>query len=237
MSAPIALRRDFSGSQLRGFARKTKDGPQARRLLALAAIYDGATRSEAAKIGGVGLQIVRDWVLHFNARGPEGLLNGKSPGHPPKLNDTQRQAIAGMIESGPIPAVHGVVRWRLIDLAQWIFEEFRITIAKQTLSRELRAMGYRKLSARPHHHAQAEGAIEDFKKVFPRAWRQLRARTRLTATRSKSGSPTRPALARRTRSPAAGPSAAPAPARHVTSEPLPPTSSARSAQNRARAQP
>src|SRR6516165_10524868 len=94
------------------------------------------------------------------ARGPDGLLDGKSTGQPSKLNDTQRQAIAGMIESGPIPAVHGVVRWRLIDLAQWIFEEFRITIAKQTLSRELRAMGYRKLSARPRHHAQAEGAIE-----------------------------------------------------------------------------
>jgi hypothetical protein len=60
-----------------------------------------------------------------------------------------------------------VVRWRLIDLAQWIFEEFRIVIAKQTLSRELRAMGYRKLSARPRHHAQADGAIENFKKSFP----------------------------------------------------------------------
>src|SRR6201982_388384 len=83
---------------------------------------------------GVGLQIIRDWVLRFNARGPDGLLDGKSTGQPSKLNDTQRQAIAGMIESGPIPAVHGVVRWRLIDLAQWIFEEFRITIAKQTLS-------------------------------------------------------------------------------------------------------
>src|SRR5262249_43298737 len=82
----------------------------------------------------VGLQIIRDWVLRFNARGPDGLLDGKSTGQPSKLNDTQRQAIAGMIESGPIPAVHGVVRWRLIDLAQWIFEEFRITIAKQTLS-------------------------------------------------------------------------------------------------------
>src|ERR1700745_3792726 len=130
-----------------------------------------------------GLQIIRDWVLRFNARGPDGLLDGKSTGQPSKLNDTQRQAIAGMIESGPIPAVHGVVRWRLIDLAQWIFEEFRITTAKQTLSRELRAMGYRKLSARPRHHAQAEGAIEDFKKTSPRAWRQLRARRRLTATR------------------------------------------------------
>jgi len=80
----------------------------------------------------------------------------------------QRQAIVRMIESGPIPAIHGVVRWRLVDLVQWIYEEFLITVAKQTLSRELRAMGYRKLSARPRHHAQAEGAIEDFKKRMAR---------------------------------------------------------------------
>jgi len=178
MSVPIPLRGDYEAGQLRSLAKKTKDGPQARRLLALAAIYDGATRSEAAKLGGVGLQIIRDWVLRFNARGAEGLLDGKSPGHPPKLNDVQRQAIAQMIERGPIPAVHGVVRWRLIDLAQWIFEEFRVTVAKQTLSRELRAMGYRKLSARPRHHAQAAGAIEDFKKTSPHAWTKSRAKRR-----------------------------------------------------------
>ena len=133
MAAPIPLRSDFDAAQLRVLARKSKDGLQARRLLTLAAIYEGATRSEAAKIGGVGLQIIRDWVLRFNARGPGGLLDGKAPGQPSKLNDAQRQAVVRMIESGPIPAVHGVVRWRLIDLAQWIFEEFRITIAKQTL--------------------------------------------------------------------------------------------------------
>jgi len=179
----VLLRGDFDASRLRSFAKKTKDGPQARRLLALAAIYDGARRTEAAKIGGVGLQIIRDWVLRFNAGGPVGLLNGKAPGQPSKLNDAQRHAIARMIESGPIPAIHGVVRWRLIDLAQWIFEEFRITIAKQTLSRELRSMGYRKLSARPRHHAQAEGVIEDFKKASPRAWIPSRARRRSTATR------------------------------------------------------
>jgi transposase len=172
------LRGDFKASQLRALARKTKDGPQARRLLALAAIYDGATRTEAAKIGGVTLQIIRDWVMRFNARGAAGLLDGKSPGQPSRLNDVQRQAIVRMIESGPIPAIHGVVRWRLIDLAQWIYEEFRITVAKQTLSRELRAMGYRKLSARPRHHAQAEGAIEDFKKSSQRAWMKSRAKRR-----------------------------------------------------------
>jgi transposase len=176
MSIPISLRGDFKASQLRALARKTKDGPQARRLLALAAIYDGATRTEAARIGGVTLQIIRDWVMRFNARGAAGLLDGKSPGQPSRLNDVQRQAIVRMIESGPIPAIHGVVRWRLIDLAQWIYEEFRITVAKQTLSRELRAMGYRKLSARPRHHAQAEGAIEDFKKTSQRAWMKSRAK-------------------------------------------------------------
>lgn len=92
----VLLGGNFDAARLRGLAKKTKDGPQARRLLALAVIYDGATRTEAAKVGGVGLQIIRDWVLRFNARGPDGLLNGKAPGQPSKLDDTQRQAIARM---------------------------------------------------------------------------------------------------------------------------------------------
>ena len=96
MSVPIPLRGDFKASQLRGLAKKTKDGPQARRLLTLAAIYDGATRTEAAKIGAVGLQIIRDWVLRFNARGPDGLLDGKPPGQPrvaKKLKLQERRAV------------------------------------------------------------------------------------------------------------------------------------------------
>ena len=165
---PIPLRPDFDASALRSFAKKTKDGPQARRLLALAAVYEGASRTEAARIGDVTLQIVRDWVVKFNAHGPDGLIDRKSPGQPSRLNGGHRAAIAAMIESGPIPAIHGVVRWRVIDLCQWVFEEFRVTVAKQTLSRELRAMGYRKLSARPRHHAQAEGAIEEYKKRMAR---------------------------------------------------------------------
>src|SRR5258708_17633069 len=113
MSAPTPLRQDFDASQVRGLARKTKDGPQARRLLALAAIYDGATRAEAAKIGGVGLQIIRDWGVRFNARGPDGLLDRKSTGQPSKLHDTQPQALAPMITSSPLPAEPGGVILRL----------------------------------------------------------------------------------------------------------------------------
>src|SRR5271170_2810524 len=115
-------------------------------------------------------------VMKFNAHGPEGLIDCKPPGQPSRLNGAHRAALAAILESGPIPAVHGVVRWRIVDLCQWIFEEFRVVVAKQTLSRELRAMGYRKLSARPRHHEQAEGAIEDFKKAFPRAWTRSGAR-------------------------------------------------------------
>src|ERR1700724_4420951 len=125
---PVPLRGDFDAQQLRRFARRTKDGPQARRLLALAAIYDGATRTEASKIGGVTLQIVRDWVVKFNAQGPDGLIDRKAPGQPPRLNDTHRAALAAMIESGPMPSLHGVVRWRLVDLCQWLWAEFRVSI-------------------------------------------------------------------------------------------------------------
>ena len=80
-----------------------------------------------------------------------------------------------MIESGPIPAIHGVVRWRLVDLCQWIWDEFRIIVGKQTLSRELRAMGYRKLSARPRHQLRPTGP-SNFKKGFPARLAEIHAR-------------------------------------------------------------
>jgi transposase len=175
MAAPIGLREDFDGWALRGLAKKTRDANQMRRLLALAEIYDGGSRGAAARIGGVGLQTIRDWVLRFNAKGPGGLLDGKAPGRVAKLNAAQREALARLVESGPISAVHGVVRWRLIDLAQWIWEEYRIRVAKQTLSRQLRAMGFRKLSARPRHRAHNQHAAEAFKKTSPTCWRRSKA--------------------------------------------------------------
>jgi transposase len=172
MSAAVRLRLDFDGAELRRLARASRDARQVRRLLVLAAIYEGGTRSEAARIGGVTLQIVRDWVVRFNAQGPAGLVDRKPPGCRPLLTGEQRQALARIVEAGPIPAVHGVMRWRLIDLAQWIWDEFSLSISKQTLSRELRALGYRKLSARPRHHAQRADVVPAFKKPSPPSWRR-----------------------------------------------------------------
>ena len=69
-------------------------------------------------------------------------------------------------------AAHGVVRWRLVDLAQWLHDEFKLSVTRHTLSRELRAMGYRKLSARPRHRGQRSEDITAFKKTSPPVWRK-----------------------------------------------------------------
>jgi transposase len=182
MSHPLPLRADYNASGLRRLARSSKDAGQARRLLALATIYAGGTRLEAAAVGGVGLQIVRDWVVRFNAEGPPGLIDRKAPGQAPLLKPAHRRALARMVEDGPVPAVHGVVRWRLVDLVQWIWEEFRIAASETTVGRVLNAMGYRKLSARPRHHAQDPDAMEVFKKTSRPQWRRSRT-AKLPASR------------------------------------------------------
>ena len=172
MGAAIALREDFNGADLRRLAKGSKDGAQSRRLLALAEIYDGGRRLDAARLGGVGLQTVRDWVLRFNAEGPDGLLDRKAPGKQRKLDEAQRRALAELVEQGPIVAIHGVVRWRLLDLAQWLWDEYRISMDRSTVSRELKALGFVKLTARPRHQAQNEFAVADFKKNSPPRWRK-----------------------------------------------------------------
>ena len=170
MAAPIDLRNDFDSVSLRRLAKRTRDATQSRRLLALAEVYDGGSRTDASRIGGVGLQIIRDWVLRFNARGPDGLVDGKSPGAPSKLNADHRRALAEVVEAGPVPAVDGVVRWRRKDLARWLLETFAISLDETTVGRELKALGFAKISARPRHYAQNELAVEAFKKkglIYP----------------------------------------------------------------------
>ena len=172
MAAPIDLRNDFDSVSLRRLAKRTRDATQSRRLLALAEVYDGGSRTDASRIGGVGLQIIRDWVLRFNARGPDGLVDGKSPGAPSKLNADHRRALAEVVEAGPVPAVDGVVRWRRKDLARWLLETFAISLDETTVGRELKALGFAKISARPRHYAQNELAVEALKKTSPPNWRR-----------------------------------------------------------------
>ena len=113
-------------------------------------------------------------MLRFNAEDKRALIDRKPPVQPRLHSMTHRASLTAVIESGPIPAIHGVVRWRLCDLGQWLWEEFQLSVSKQTLSRELRAMGLRKLSARPKHHAQTPQAIETYKKTSPPRWQASR---------------------------------------------------------------
>ena len=170
MADAVRLRTDYSAAELRRLASSSRHANQSRRLLSLAAVVDGMNRAEAARIGGMDRQTLRDWVHRFNAHGPEGLKDNWANGSVPRLSPEQQAELAELVESGPDRAVHGVVRWRIVDLCQWLWDEFRVSVSKQTLGRELRAMRYRKLSARPRHHGQAEGAIEAFKKISPRHW-------------------------------------------------------------------
>src|SRR6201993_2709074 len=135
MPAAVRLREDYSAGELRALARRSKDVNQSRRLLSLAAVRDGMDRGSAAKIGGMDRQTLRDWVHRFNEGGPEGLINHRAPGAAAKLSAAQKAQLAALVEQGPIPAVHDVVRWRACDLVQWIQEEFGISVSDDTVYR------------------------------------------------------------------------------------------------------
>lgn len=170
MGQAIAVRTDYTAGEVRRFAQRAKDAAQARRLLAIAAVLDGTSREEAAKIGGMDRQTLRDWVIRFNEHGPDGLTNIASPGVPPKLGVGHRAFLGRLVEEGPIPAIHGVVRWRACDLIALLHEEFGISVSDDTIYRTLKDMGFAHMSARPKAYRQDAQAIEAFKKSSQLTW-------------------------------------------------------------------
>ncbi|MGZ3297354.1 MAG: IS630 family transposase [Xanthobacteraceae bacterium] len=176
MGQAIAVWTDYTSNEVRRIARRVKNAAQARRLLAIAAVLDGATREEAAKIGGMDRQTLRDWVIRFNQQGPDGLINKLSPGAPGKLTDEHKAFLARLVEDGPIPAIDGVVRWRACDLIMRLHEEFGITVSDDTVYRALKELGFSHVSARPKAYKQNAEAMETFKKNFPARVAEVRAK-------------------------------------------------------------
>jgi putative transposase len=135
MGQAIAVGTYYTSGEVRWLAQRAKDAGQARRLLAIAAVLDGSSREEAARVGGMDRQTLRDWVIRFNEQGPEGLINIPSPGAPAKLTTEHKAFLAWIVEEGPIPAIHGVVRWRACDLIMRLHEEFGLSVSDDTIYR------------------------------------------------------------------------------------------------------
>ena len=172
MGTAIPLRTDYSASELRVWAKRAADAGQARRLLSLAAVLDGMNREEAAQIGAMDRQTLRDWVHRFNSDGPAGLINGKAPGPRPKLSPEQKQELKRIVETPPDPIKHGIVRWRCVDLRGIIQERFGVDLDEVSIGRVLKELGFAHVSPRPQHPKQNPQAIADFKKTFPHGWRR-----------------------------------------------------------------
>ena len=168
MPATVKIRTDFSALELRRLAASSKDANQSRRLLSLAGVLDGMGRAEAARIGGMDRQTLRDWVHRFNALGPEGLKDIRSKGHPPRLGPEQLAALAEIVETGPDREKDGVVRWRRIDLKRVVEERFGVVYHERTIGKLLKMLGFSHISARPRHPGQKAETIAAFKKTSAR---------------------------------------------------------------------
>jgi transposase len=165
MGSAVDLRNDYSAAELRRLARASKDVRQSARLLSIAAVLDGMSRADAARIGGMDRQTLRDWVHRFNEAGPDGLFDQWSPGPPSRLSPEQQADLAAIVEKGPDHAVDGVVRWRRVDLKRVIRERFGVDYDTRYVGKLLHRLGFGHISARPQHPAQDAHIVEEFKKT------------------------------------------------------------------------
>ena len=193
MVAAVSItRRDYTATELRGRAKRVDDADAARRMLAIALVLDGKSRSEAAISCGMERQILCDWVHRYNAEGLDGLRNRTAPGAKPKLSAEQEREVAELVRRGPDLAEHGVVRWRRIDLARVIEQRYGVKLAERSVGDLLRRLGFRRISVRPRCPEQDVAAQEAHKKTLP-IWLLPVSRRMHAASRSNSGGKTRPA--------------------------------------------
>ena len=168
MPVSVRIRQDYSSAELRRLASRSKDANQSRRLLSLAAVLDGMNRAEAALIGGMDRQTLRDWVHRFNEAAPEGLFDHWAAGRPPRLSQEQKAELVTIVETGPNPEVDGVVRWRRVDLQRVIKDRFGVEYHERHVGTLLKKLGFSHMSARPRHPGQDAATIAAFKKTSHR---------------------------------------------------------------------
>jgi transposase len=187
----VALTRtELGAAELRAAAARSKGAAAARRMLAIALVMEGSSRTEAARGAGMDRQTLRDWVHRYNDSGLAGLENQRRPGGPPrKLTAEQEASVATWVRQGP-PAERKLVRWRLIDLRDEIAQQFGVQLHERTIGKLLVRLNFSRISVRPQHPQQDAAAQETHKKTSPPWWPKL-SRSTLAASRSNSGGRTR----------------------------------------------
>jgi transposase len=191
MGAPLEVTRtDYTAGELRGLSSRCSDGEQVRRILAIAMVLEGWDRTEAAEFNGMDRQTLRDWVHRYNKGGIAGLKSRRSTGRPPFLTPLQRAELLDVVIAGPDPEVHGVVRWRCVDLRAEIERRFSITVHESTVARWLHELRLTRLQPRPVHPQKGPEAEETFKKTS-QTWSKPHSRPPRSADRWKSGSRTK----------------------------------------------
>lgn len=193
MGAPLEITRtEHTGAELRALSSRCADGAQVRRILALAMVLEGRSRTEAAALNGMDRQTLRDWVHRYNAMGVAGLKSRRAPGRAPALSELQRAELLDLVIQGPDPQLHGVVRWRCVDLKAEVARRFEVEVHENTIGRWLHELGLTRLQPRPQHPQKDPEAEAAFKKTSP-AWSTPPCPKTPPAGRSKSGSRTKPA--------------------------------------------
>ena len=168
MGNPLTITRtEHSASALRAFASKCRDAGQVRRLLALAHVMDGHSRTDAATRAGMDRQTLRDWVHRYNAAGIAGLKSGHGPGRPGSLSEGQMAELKALVLQGPEPARHGVVRWRCVDLRAEVARRYAVEVNERTSGKWLRKLNLTRLQPRPFHPKKDAAAQVAYKKNFP----------------------------------------------------------------------
>lgn len=178
----VRVRDAYSAAALRRLAKSARTAAASRRMVSLALVVEGAQRAEAAKAGGMDRQTLRDGVHRFNAEGLEGLYDKHAPGPACRLSEEQQQELAALSEAGPDLAEHGVVRWRLRDLCALVEERFGVTYREQGLSKLIKRLGFRRISARPQPPKSDPENQAAFKKTSG-TWSKRRSPTELLIAR------------------------------------------------------
>lgn len=152
MGLPLEITRtDHTSAELRVLCSRCPDGAQVRRILALALVLEGRSRTAAAELNGMDRQTLRDWVHRYNTGGIKGLKSRRSPGRAPALTELQRAELLDLVLKGPDPEIDGVVRWRCVDLKAEVARRFSVEVHESTIGRWLHELGLTRLQPRPCH--------------------------------------------------------------------------------------